>query len=88
MIQSIKIDTLVNRIAELMPKDGGQVAGDLRRNLRSLITGMLARMDLVTREELDVQTAVLQRTRARIEVLEKQLAELETQMKQKGTTAS
>jgi BMFP domain-containing protein YqiC len=51
---------------------------DIEKNLRAALTAALGRLDLVTREELDVQSAVLARTRARLEALEKQVAELET----------
>ncbi len=50
---------------------------DLQRNLRSGLESALARLNLVTREEFDVQAAVLARTREKLEALEKQVAELE-----------
>jgi len=50
---------------------------DIEQNLRAALTAGLARLNLVTREELEVQNAVLARTRARLEALEKQVAELE-----------
>lgn len=77
MSDSIKLDTLIDRIAGLLPKTDGAVINDVRKNLRALLTGALARMDLVTREEFDVQSAVLARTRARLEELEKQVRALE-----------
>jgi len=55
----------------------GGVTQDLETNLRAALTAVFARLNLVTREELDVQAAVLARTRARLEDLEKQVAELE-----------
>jgi len=50
---------------------------DMERNFKSLLQSALARMDLVTREEFDVQMAVLARTREKLEALEARLAELE-----------
>jgi len=50
---------------------------EIEQNLRAGLTSALARLNLVTREELEVQTAVLARTRARLEELEKQVAALE-----------
>ena len=50
---------------------------DIEQNLRAALSATLARLNLVTREELEVQSAVLARTRARLETLEKQVAELE-----------
>lgn len=48
-----------------------------RRELQAAVQSALGKMDLVTREEFDAQTAVLQRTRERLEQLEKQVAEME-----------
>jgi len=52
-------------------------AKDLERNLRALLTSAFSRLDLVTREEFDVQREVLARTRAKLEALEARVAELE-----------
>ncbi|AUM12611.1 accessory factor UbiK family protein [Ketobacter alkanivorans] len=74
-------ENLVNRILELvqdrLPQDIGELGQDLRHNLSSVIKESLSRMDLVTREEFDIQTKVLARTRQRLEDLEKQVSELE-----------
>jgi hypothetical protein len=51
---------------------------DLEKNLRVALESALRRMNLVTREEFEVQSAVLARTRARLEILEAQVAALET----------
>ena len=52
-------------------------AADLEKNLRALLAGLFSRLDLVTREEFDVQREVLARTRAKLAELEAKLAELE-----------
>jgi BMFP domain-containing protein YqiC len=52
-------------------------ARDLEKNLRALLTGAFSRLELVTREEFDVQREVLARTRAKLEELEAQVADLE-----------
>jgi BMFP domain-containing protein YqiC len=49
---------------------------DVEKNIKTALSGMFAKLDLVTREEFDVQTQVLQRTREKLEALEKQVAEL------------
>lgn len=76
-------ENLVNRILELvqerLPQDIGEMGQDLRHNLAAIVKESLSRMDLVTREEFDIQTKVLARTRQRLEDLEKQVAELEQQ---------
>ncbi|VVD61484.1 phosphoheptose isomerase [Pandoraea horticolens] len=52
-------------------------AKDIERNVKSLLNQGFTRLDLVTREEFDVQAQVLARTRERLEALEKRVAELE-----------
>jgi BMFP domain-containing protein YqiC len=55
-------------------------AADLEKNLRAMLTGFFARLDLVPREEFDVQRQVLLRTREKLERLEARVAELESQI--------
>ena len=67
------IHQLFEQIQPLLPKE------DLisRQDLKRLFESAASRLDLVTRDEFDAQTAVLQRTRAKLELLEEKLAELE-----------
>ena len=53
-------------------------AADLEKNLRALLAGVFARLDLVTREEFDIQREVLARTRAKLVELEKKVADMES----------
>ena len=53
-------------------------AADIEKNVRALLTGFFSRLDLVSREEFDVQAQVLQRTREKLDALEKRVAQLET----------
>jgi len=55
-------------------------AKDIEKNVKSMMTQGFARLDLVTREEFDIQAQVLTKTRARLELLETRLAELEAKM--------
>jgi BMFP domain-containing protein YqiC len=55
-------------------------AKDIERNVRAMMTQGFAKLDLVTREEFDIQTQVLEKTRARLEALEARVAELERHM--------
>ena len=71
------LDDLSSRIKELLQQSP---AKDLDKNLRALMSGTFVRMDLVTREEFDIQKAVLSRAREKIAELEKRLAELEKQV--------
>ena len=71
-----------NRLFEEMDRKVKEIfarspAADLEKNLRVLLQSTFARLDLVTREEFDVQREVLARTRARLEALEAKLAALE-----------
>jgi ubiquinone biosynthesis accessory factor UbiK len=55
-------------------------ARDFEKNARALLTGFFARLDLVTREEFDVQSDVLRRTREKLEQLEAKVIELENSL--------
>jgi len=70
------IDELGDRLSRLLP-GAEQLRTDVKRNVEALLQAALARMDLVTREEFEVQKAVLTRTRERLETLEQRLADLE-----------
>ena len=70
------LDELTKRISSLFPGDVKNLQDDLQNNVRSLLQSTLTKMNLVTREEFDVQSAVLQRTREKLEQLEKQIEKL------------
>ncbi|WP_429200206.1 ubiquinone biosynthesis accessory factor UbiK [Luteibacter sp. W1I16] len=71
------IDQLAQRLASLVPPGLAQAREDMQANFKDILAQGLRRLDLVTREEFDVQSQVLARTRERLEALEKRLAELE-----------
>lgn len=71
------IDDLARRLAGSVPESVAALRRDLEQNFKGVLAGGLAKLDLVTREEFDVQAAVLKRTRAKLTALEKRLAELE-----------
>ena len=71
------IDQLARRLAESLPQGFKAVRTDMEKNFRSILGAGLARLDLVTREEFEVQEAVLARTRAKLEALTTRLDELE-----------
>ncbi len=70
------LEELTRRISSLIPGDVKHMQDDIENNVRSLLQATLSKMNLVTREEFDVQSAVLQRTREKLEQLEKQLEQL------------
>lgn len=71
------IDQLAQRLASLVPPGLAQAREDMQANFKDILAQGLRRLDLVTREEFDVQSQVLARTRERLEALEQRLAELE-----------
>ena len=70
-------DELSKRVADSLPKGLGVLQEDLQQNLRSALESALGRMNLVTREEFEIQQAVLLRTREKLEALSKRIVELE-----------
>jgi len=72
------IETLARRLAEAVPEGLKSVGEDLEQNFRSVLRAGLGKLDLVTREEFEVQEAVLKRSREMLEALEERLKALET----------
>ena len=71
------IENIARKLAEAMPEGLRSVRDDLESNFRSVLRASLARLDLVTREEFEVQEAVLEKTRQKLEALELKVKELE-----------
>lgn len=71
------IENLARKLVESMPEGLRAVREDIETNFRAVLRASLSKLDLVTREEFEVQQAVLQKTRAKLEALEAQLAQLE-----------
>ena len=80
MIDPKVLDELSQRLAASVPPGVAALQADFARNARSLLEAGLSRLDLVTREEFDVQQAVLARTREKLEALERQVADLEARL--------
>jgi len=77
MIDMNKANEFVQNVVDLMPEGLKNLPEEVQKKLRSAIQMVFAKMDLVTREEFDVQTRVLERSRQKLEKLEKKVAELE-----------
>ena len=77
MLNMKLIDSLARQINEVIPAGMKDMKGDVEKNIRSLLEGALAKLDLVTREEFDAQSRVLGRTREKLEKLEKMVKALE-----------
>jgi ubiquinone biosynthesis accessory factor UbiK len=71
------IDEIVRRLLERVPPAVRTIRSDLEANFRAVLRERLSQLDLVSRDEFDAQTRVLERTRSRLEVLEARLAALE-----------
>ncbi len=71
------IDAIARRLAESVPPGLRAVQKDLENNFRAVLRASLSKLDLVSREEFDTQTRVLQRTRERLAELETRLQALE-----------
>lgn len=80
MFDPKKIDEIASRLADSMPPGMDALRTDLEKNMRAILQGVLNSMDLITREEFEVQKAVLAKTRLKLETLEQQLQALEAQM--------
>jgi hypothetical protein len=82
MIDFNQIDDLARRLSGLVPpglrgESSQELRDELQENFRSVLQSGLSRLDLVTREEFDVQRAVLLRTREKLEALQRQVEQLE-----------
>jgi BMFP domain-containing protein YqiC len=71
---------LARRLAQAIPQNIRTASEDIERNFRTVLRSGLGKMNLVSREEFDVQAAVLARTRQKLEALEQSLAALEAQL--------
>ena len=75
------IDKLIKSVIENLPGKVGPFNDELQEYLRQALSNSLKKMDIVTRHEFDIQTAVLQKTRAKIDELEKVINQMEEKLK-------
>lgn len=80
MIDPKILDDLSKRLMEAVPSGVWQLQNEMEKIFHATLQATFAKMDLVTREEFDVQQGVLARTRAKLEELEKQVAALEARL--------
>lgn len=71
------LDDIARKLSEAMPAGVKSLQEDVDRNLRGALASALERLDLVTREEFEVQAAVLARTREKLDAMSARVAELE-----------
>ena len=77
MIDLGKIDEIVTKLSESLPPGATRLQEDLESRFRPVLQKAFAKMELVTREEFDAQTAVLERLRVKLSALERQLEKFE-----------
>lgn len=71
------LDELARKLADSVPPGLAALKQDLEQNFKAVLQSGLSRLDLVTRQEFDIQAGVLRRSRERLEELERRLAALE-----------
>lgn len=81
MLDAKKIDEVVQAFTNALPSGITAIQADVEKNMRAALSATFAKLDLVTREEFDIQTQVLHRTREKLEALAQRVAELESTLK-------
>ena len=77
MFEPKMLDDLARKLADSIPTGVRELQQDLEKNLHATLQSAFSKLDLVTREEFEVQAALLARTRAKLDELEKLVAALE-----------
>jgi ubiquinone biosynthesis accessory factor UbiK len=78
------LDDFAKRLSEVVPQSARDLHLDIEKNLRAVITSTFNKLNLVTREEFEIQQNVLLRTRNKVENLEQQIIELENKLLQQA----
>ena len=77
MIDAKTLDEFTRKLVSVIPQSVFDVQRDVEKNLRAVLEALFQKLDLVTREEYEVQAALLERSRARLKALEERISELE-----------
>lgn len=80
MIDNKTLDEMARKFTEMLPESVRNAQKDVEKNVKASLSGAFQRMDLVTREEFDVQVALLERTRERLAAMEDRVTALEKAM--------
>lgn len=81
MLDAKKIEEIVQSITNALPSGITSIQADIEKNIRAAMSATFSKLDLVTREEFEIQTQVLNRTREKLEVLAQRVTELESSAK-------
>src|ERR1700720_2551160 len=79
-INSSRLDELARRLADSVPESVRAFGRDLEGNFKAVLQSQLSKLDLVSRQEFDVQAAVLERTQAKLTAMEARLKEIEAKL--------
>jgi ubiquinone biosynthesis accessory factor UbiK len=79
-INSTGLDDLAKRLADSVPESVRAFGRDLEGNFKAVLQAQLAKLDLVTRQDFDVQSAIFERTQAKLAAIEARLKELEANL--------
>lgn len=85
MFKPEKLEEAIQQFTRLLPTDMQQARQDIEKNMKAALSASLARMDLVTREEFEVQSELLAKTRVLLQDLETRLASLEAERRNRKT---
>ena len=77
---SSRLDELARRLADSVPESVRAFGRDLEGNFKAVLQSQLSKLDLVSRQEFDVQAAILERTQAKLTAMEARLKELEARL--------
>ena len=80
-----KIEMAISDITKILPEDINVLKDDLEKNIRASLNATFSKMELVTREEFDIQTSLLNRTRTKLEELQKKLSEIEKEIEKNNS---
>lgn len=83
MFDPKKLEQIAKQIHESMPTPVKELGADVDQKVRQVIQGQLNKLDVVSREEFDVQTQVLLRTRQKLTAMEAKLADIEAKFAEK-----
>lgn len=83
MIEPKMFEDMAQKLGAVLPDGLQAVQRDVEKNFKTVLQNSFAKMDLVTREEFDVQTEVLKRSREKLDKMEKQIEQLEATLNQK-----
>jgi BMFP domain-containing protein YqiC len=86
MIDLKNLDDLARKLSDLVPPGLKDARADLEQNFKATLQAGLGRLDLVTREEFEVQRAVLLRTREKLDAMERAITVLEARLAEPGAT--